>query len=89
LSYHATNYDPVFRNQLNGLSRQLVHAGATVPDARVQAYGRLYQSLQVQSQTLAYIDTFMALAVAAGIMFLLAFIVRKNDPSAGGHVVVE
>ena len=31
----------------------------------------------------------MVLAVAAGVMFLLAFIVRKNDPSAGGHVVVE
>ncbi len=89
LSYHATNYDPVFRDQLNGLSQQLVHAGASVPDAQVQAYGRIYQSLQVQSQTLAYVDTFMVLAVGAGIMFLLAFIVRKNDPSGGGHVVVE
>ena len=53
-----------------------------LPDAQVQAYGRIYQSMQVQSQTLAYIDTFMVLAVAAGIMFLLAFIVRKNDPVA-------
>jgi len=88
LSYHATNYDPAFRDQLNGLTAQLVHAGATAPDAQAQAYGRLYQSLQVQSQTLAYVDTFMVLAVAAGIMFLLAFIVRKNDPG-GGHVVVE
>ena len=89
LSYHATNYDPAFRNQLSGLSAQLVHAGASPPDAQVQAYGRLYQSLQVQSQTLAYVDTFMVLAVAAGIMFLLAFIVRKNDPSGGGHVIAE
>jgi MFS transporter, DHA2 family, multidrug resistance protein len=88
LSYHATNYDPAFRDQLTGLSGQLVHAGASAPDAQRQAFGRLYQSLLVQSQTLAYIDTFMVLAVAAGIMFLLAFIVRKNDPS-GGHVVVE
>ena len=36
-----------------------------------------------QSQTLAYIDTFMVLAIAAGIMFVLAFIVRKNDPDGG------
>ena len=85
LSYHATNYDSAFRDQLTGLSGQLVHSGASVPDAQMQAYGRLYQSMQVQSQTLAYIDTFMVLAVAAGIMFLLAFIVRKKDPS-GGHV---
>jgi DHA2 family multidrug resistance protein len=89
LSYHATNYDPTFRNQLDGLSGQLVHSGASVPDAQVQAYGRLYQSMQVQSQTLAYIDTFMVLTVAAGIMFLLAFIVRKNDLSGGGPVLAE
>jgi MFS transporter, DHA2 family, multidrug resistance protein len=88
LSYHATNYDPAFRNQLNGLSGQLFHAGASAPDAQAQAYGRIYQSMLVQSQTLAYIDTFMVLAVAAGIMFLVAFIVRKNDPG-GGQVVVE
>ncbi len=88
LAYHATNYDPVFRNQLAGLSSQLMHAGASPPDARVQAFGRLYQSLEVQSQTLAYIDTYLVLAVAASIMGVLAFVVRRNDPS-GGQVVVE
>jgi DHA2 family multidrug resistance protein len=89
LSYHATNYDPAFQNQLKGLSTQLVHAGASAPDAQVQAYGRIYQGVLVQSQTLAYIDTFMVLAIAASIMFLLAFIVRKNDTSGGGHVIAE
>jgi DHA2 family multidrug resistance protein len=89
LSYHATNYDPAFRNQLSGLSAQLTHAGASVPDAQVQAYGRIYQSMLVQSQTLAYIDIFMVLAVGAAIMFLLSFIVRRNDPASGGHVVAE
>ena len=74
---------------MNGLSRQLLHAGATAPDAQAQAYGRIYQSMQVQSQTLAYIDTFKVLALAAGIMFLLSFIVRKNDPASGGPSVVE
>jgi DHA2 family multidrug resistance protein len=81
LSYHATNYDPAFQSQLNGLSQQLLHAGASPPDAQAQA-------LLLQSQTLAYIDTFMVLAIAAGIMFLLAFIVRKNDLS-GGQITVE
>jgi DHA2 family multidrug resistance protein len=88
LAYHATNYDPAFRNQIRGVSQQLVHVGATVPDAQVQAYGRVYQSVLAQSQTLAYIDTYMILAVAAGIMFVLAFIVKKNDPGAGGEVAV-
>jgi DHA2 family multidrug resistance protein len=81
LASHATRYDPAFRNQLNGLSRQLQHAGATAPDAQLHAYGRLYRSLQVQSQT--------RLAVLASIMFVLAFIVRRNDPGGGGHVVAE
>jgi len=89
LASHATRYDPAFRNQLSGLSRQLLHAGASGPDAQMQAYGRLYRGLQVQSQTLAYIDTFMVLAVLASIMFVLAFIVRRNDPGGGGHVVAE
>jgi MFS transporter, DHA2 family, multidrug resistance protein len=88
LTYHATNYDPAFRNQLEGLTQQLVHSGATPPDAQAAAYGRIYQSVLVQSQTLAYIDTYMLLAVAASIMFVLAFIVRKNDPGAGGDVAV-
>jgi DHA2 family multidrug resistance protein len=86
LGYHATNYDPAFRNQIGGLTQQLVHAGATPPDAQVQAYGRVYQSVLVQSQTLAYIDAYMLLAVAASIMFVLAFIVRRNDPGGGGEV---
>ncbi len=88
LTYHATNYDPAFRNQLQGLSQQLMHSGATPPDAQAAAYGRLYQSVLVQSQTLAYIDTYMVLAVAASIMFVLTFVVRKNDPGAGGEIAV-
>jgi DHA2 family multidrug resistance protein len=82
LSAHANNYEPVFRDQLSGLAAQLNHAGATVPDAQVQAFARSYQSVQIQAQTLAYVDTYMALAIAAGLMFLLSFVVRKNDPRA-------
>ena len=53
---------------------------------RCRPSARAYQSLQVQSQTLAYIDTFMILAVAASIMFLLSFVVKKNDPArVAGH----
>ena len=88
IAYHSTNYDPAFRDNLSQLTAQLIRSGATTPDAQVQAFGRAYQNVLVQSQTLAYVDTFMVLAIAAGVMFVLAFIVRKNDPT-GGHVVVE
>jgi DHA2 family multidrug resistance protein len=89
LSAHATPYDPAFRTQVTGLASQLVHAGASVPDAQRQAFARTYQSLQIQSQTLAYLDTYLVLAVAAGLMFVLSFVVRKNDPAARGQVAAE
>ena len=88
LVYHATQYDPAFQSQLSGLARQLVHSGASVPDAQTGAQGLIYQLLGAQSQTLAYLDAFLVLAVGAGIMFLLSFLVRKNDPSGGGEVAV-
>ena len=88
LVYHATSYDPAFQNQISGLARQLVSSGTSVADAQTQAQGLVYQSLNVQSQTLAYIDAFMLLAIGAGIMFLLSFVIRTNDPSAGGDVAV-
>jgi DHA2 family multidrug resistance protein len=64
----------------------LVHSGASPADAPKLAYGLIYRSTQAQSQTLAYIDTYMVLAIAASIMFLLAFIIRKNDPKGGGEI---
>jgi hypothetical protein len=45
--------------------------------------------LQAQAASLAYIDTFMVLAVGAAIMFCLTFVLKKNNPGAGGRVVVE
>jgi DHA2 family multidrug resistance protein len=89
LAYHATNFDPAFQNQVAGLSQRLVQSGISAADSREHAYGLLYQLLGAQAQTLAYLDTFMVLAVGAGIMFLLSFVVRKNDPRAGGAVVAE
>ena len=88
LSYHTTNYDTVFQNQVAAAARQLMQAGTSAADAQTQAYGLIYQSMQAQAQALAYIDTYKVLAVGASIMFLLAFIVRKNDPRAGGEVAV-
>jgi DHA2 family multidrug resistance protein len=70
------------------ITRHLVHFGATPRDAQAAAYGRVYQSVLAQSQTLAYIDTYMLLAVAASVMFVLAFFVRKNDPGFCGEVAV-
>jgi DHA2 family multidrug resistance protein len=88
LASYTTNYDPVFRNSTKALSERLIHSGTSAADAQHQAYGMIYESLQRQSLLLSYLDAFKVLAIGAAIMFLLAFVMRKNDPRAGGEVAV-
>ena len=78
-----------FGNTLGGLTQLAANSGLSGPDAQRHAYAAIYQTVQAQAATLAYVDTFMVLAVGSGIMFLLAFALRKNDPGSGGHVVAE
>jgi DHA2 family multidrug resistance protein len=76
-------------NTVNGLAQHLTQFGFSTHDAQLVAYARVYQTVQVQAASLAYIDTFMVLAVGAAIMFCLTFALKKNDPGGGGHVSVE
>jgi len=57
-------------------------------DAQTQAYARIYQAVQAQAATLAYIDAFWVLAVGSAIMFFLSFLLQKNDPGTGGEAAV-
>jgi DHA2 family multidrug resistance protein len=70
--------NPAFRDSAAALTDQLRHAGVGQP--QMQAYSRLYESMQNQAATLSYIDTFWILGIAAGIMFLLSFLLKKNNP---------
>ena len=88
LSQHTSRFDPSLQNQVKALSQRLVHSGASIADAPKLAYGLIYRLMTGQAQTLAYIDTFMVLSVTAAIMFVLSFIVRKNDPKATGGMAV-
>jgi DHA2 family multidrug resistance protein len=88
LASHTSKYDPVFRNQVAALSHQLIRSGTSAADAQHQAYGMIYQLMQNQAQLLSYIDAFKVLAVGAGIMFLLAFLMRRNDPREGAGAAV-
>jgi DHA2 family multidrug resistance protein len=89
LVQHAAPDNPAFQRAFNGLTHQLVHYGFSLPDARMGAIARIYQGLLAQAATLAYIDTFKVLAVGAGIMFFLTFLLKKNDSRAGGSVHAE
>lgn len=79
--------NPNFANAAQGLTQRFVTAGLGHHEAQATAYARIYQTVQTQAASLAYIDTFMVLCVAAGVMFCLTFFLKKNDPGGGVRVV--
>jgi len=81
--------NPNFANSVQGLTRHFVVGGLGRHEALATAYARIYQGVQAQAASLAYIDTFMVLSVAAGIMFCLSFFLEKNDPGGGGAHIAE
>ena len=80
--------NPNFMNAAQGLTQRYVKAGLGSHEASATAYASIYRSLQVHAASLAYIDTFMVLSVGAGIMFFIAFFLKKNQPG-GGVAVAE
>jgi len=76
------------RNFVAGLSNHLAASGANSELALRQAYALVYRSTIGQATVLAYMDTYMILAVGAAIMFALSFALRKNE-LGGRRIVVE
>ena len=85
---HVTGEAPAFRSAFVQLTSRLAHAGMTSHDARRHAMALLYRQVNRQAHTMAYIDTFWILAVLSAIMFVLAFFLKKNDPTANTDVPV-
>jgi DHA2 family multidrug resistance protein len=81
--------NPNFTNTAQGLTQHFANSGLGKHEAQATAYARIYQSLQAQAASLAYIDTFMVLCVGAAIMFCLTFFLKRNDPGGGGVRVAE
>ncbi len=81
--------NPAFQAQMKVVSHQLVVAGLTTPQAVQQAYARWYHVVLGQAQTLAYIDTYWLLALCGAVMVGLSFLLKKNDPRAGGRVAAH
>jgi MFS transporter, DHA2 family, multidrug resistance protein len=85
---HATPGQPAFTQAAQALAARLAASGLDASRAMSQAYDRLYHALIAQATTLGYIDTFWVLAWGAGIMFLLSFTLRRNEPGGGGGAAV-
>jgi MFS transporter, DHA2 family, multidrug resistance protein len=88
LGGHINAQNVRLQNGVAGLSQQLAHAGLDKHKAQMTAYADIYRSVQAHAASLAYIDTFMVLSVGGAIMFLLSFVLKKNDLGGGGHVEV-
>jgi DHA2 family multidrug resistance protein len=86
---YARPDNPNFQNTANGLANRFAHLGLGTVDAHSRAYAQIYQNLQREAASLAYIDTFMVLCVGAAIMFCFTFVLKRNDPGGGGRVAVE
>jgi DHA2 family multidrug resistance protein len=85
---HANLSQPAFTQAAESLSRRLTTSGLDASRATSQAYARLYGSVIGQATALAYIDAFWLLSAGAGVMFLLSFALKRNDPGSGGDVAV-
>jgi MFS transporter, DHA2 family, multidrug resistance protein len=78
-----------FQAVIQGTALKLSHAGLSLHEAQRQALGRLYGMVQQQAAALSYIDVYWLLSVIAVAMFLLSFLLRKNQPGASGEVSVH
>jgi MFS transporter, DHA2 family, multidrug resistance protein len=80
--------NPNFVNAVQGLTQHFANGGLGRHEASATAYASIYRSLQAQSASLAYIDTFMVLSVFAAVMFFVSLFLKKND-LGGGATVAE
>jgi len=72
-----------------GLTSRLTHVGLSMHSAQQQALARMYSVVMAQAQALSYVDIYWLLAVTSTLMFLLCFLLAKNQPGKGGQVAVH
>jgi MFS transporter, DHA2 family, multidrug resistance protein len=79
---------PRFNASVAGLANRLTHVGLSPYSAHRQALDRMYNMVITQAQAMSYVDVYWLLAATGGLMFLLSFLLAKNEPGKGGSVAV-
>jgi DHA2 family multidrug resistance protein len=69
-----------YQETLHAFSGYLSGQGTATPDAQQQALGIIGTMVASQSSILAYIDVFRDYAIFAGLMVLIAFMIRRVEP---------
>jgi DHA2 family multidrug resistance protein len=77
-----------FTTAIAGLTNRLTHVGLGSYSAHQQALDRMYSTVIQQAQALSYVDVYWLLAVTSVLMFLLCFLLQKNEPGAAGEVAI-
>jgi DHA2 family multidrug resistance protein len=80
---------PQFNATVAELTTRLSHAGFDLYSAQQAALAKMYDALNTQAQALSYVDVYWLLAVTSALMFLLCFLLEKNEPGASGEVQVH
>jgi DHA2 family multidrug resistance protein len=75
-----------FDTAVTGLATRLTQVGLSTHAAHQQALARMYGVVMQQAQALSYVDVYWSLAAVSALMFLLCFLLAKNQPGAGGKV---
>ena len=88
LAAHVSPGEPTVGGTAAGLAARLLASGVQAERAVQTAYALVYQNVIAQATTLAYLDTFLVLALGSAIMFVLSFALKKNQPG-GGRVALE
>lgn len=68
----------------NGLAMRLGQGGLDRVDARGRAYGLVYSEMMRQAGAMSFVDAYWLLGVGSAVMVCTAFVVRRNNPKAGG-----
>ncbi len=79
---HSTRFNAAVAD----LAARLTHDGLSPHFAQRQALDRMYSMVLAEAQALSYVDVYWLLAVICALMFLLSFLLQKNEPGAGGDV---
>jgi len=77
---------PQFNAAVGELTTRLSHAGFDLYSAQHAALAKMYEALSTQAQALSYVDVYWLLAVTAALMFVLCFLLEKNEPGASGKI---
>jgi DHA2 family multidrug resistance protein len=78
-----------FDSAVAALTNRLTHVGLTLHSAQQQALARMYSVVMAQAQALSYVEIYWLLAAISAVMFLLCFLLAKNEPGKGGNVAIH